>query len=307
MKNKAKIHWSKINEQGGLIGLKATLFSYRLLGKKITNWLMYPVMVYYFFVVKQAREASLQYLSNLGTDMHHKKIFQHFMSFGQMITDKLAVWSGDISINNIQFENKDFFLECAQKGKGGVILISHLGNIEIARAFSQFFPQLTINAVIFDKHSKKFNALLEKINPAYKLNVIQANTISVALSIQLQEKIARGEFIVIAADRTSPAYPERKMSAEFLGKPAYFPEGPFILAGILACPVYFMLCAKQTNKNYSIYFELIANRLYLGKKHREKNLPLYVKKYADLLSSFCIKYPYQWYNFFDFWAVKKDE
>ncbi|XSZ47318.1 hypothetical protein ACP8HZ_00285 [Francisella noatunensis] len=49
---------------------------------------------------------------------------------------------------------------------------------------------------------------------------------------------------VIPADRTSVTKPERNLRLSFLDDMAFFPQGAFILASILKCPTYFMLCTK---------------------------------------------------------------
>ncbi len=50
-----------------------------------------------------------------------------------------------------------------------------------------------------------------------------------------------------------------------------------------------------------MYLEKLADRLELPRKTRQQDLERMVKLYADRLEKQCLEFPYQWYNFFDFW------
>ncbi len=162
-----------------------------------------------------------------------------------------------------------------------------------------------INAIVFSEHAKKFNSALEKIHPSFNLNLISVTQIDLSLAMALKDKVDQGEFIIIVGDRTSTTQPGRSTSVNFLGEKANFPQGPFILANLLQAPVYFMLCLKEKHTRYHFIFELFEEQLVLKKKDREKQLEVYIQKYAKLLEDYCIKYPLQWFNFFDFWQNKK--
>lgn len=301
-----KKHWSQVAETGGLIGLKITLWSYRLLGKRITYGLMYPVMVYYFLVYAKARRASYQYLSHVMPSVNGWKkrwlSFRHFLQFGQMIVDKLAVWSKGITLDQIDCPNRDKFLEAVRSGKGGVIFTGHIGNIEIARALSKYIPEVKVNALVFSHHAQKLNDLLTKINPEFSMRMTSLREPTPELAMRLREYVDAGEYIVIAGDRTSVTQPERSLSVDFLGAKAPIPQGAFILAHLLQCPCYFMVCVKTTIDRFYFAFEDFAPEgIKLERRHRQAQMQVYAQQYADQLSAFCCAYPLQWFNFFDFW------
>ena len=93
-------------------------------------------------------------------------------------------------------------------------------------------------------------------------------------AIQLQEKIDKGELIVIVGDRTPPAENGRIVEAEFLGRKASFAMGPWILASLLGCPVYLFFCLPQDD-GYCIHFEPFAERIELPRKNRQAALESY--------------------------------
>ena len=61
-------------------------------------------------------------------------------------------------------------------------------------------------------------------------------------------KIDAGEWIAMVADRTSVSHEGRAIYCDFLGSEAPFPEGPFILAAMRACPVCVLFWLKGESR-----------------------------------------------------------
>jgi len=89
--------------------------------------------------------------------------------------------------------------------------------------------------------------------------------------------------------------------APFLGAPAPFPQGPYLLAHLLDCPVYLMFCLREGGK-YRLHFEPFAERIALPRRGREAALAALAARYARRLEAYCLTAPEQWYNFYDFWG-----
>ena len=216
-KNKrTTMHWSKLTERGSYWGLATTIFLYKILGRKLTKFIIYPIVIYFYILAKTARKASQQYLIKIKnkTGQCYSSL-KHFISFSDSIFDKLSVWNDDIQLSQINFPNRSLFLDNMAQRKGGVIFTAHLGNIEIARALSLLNPNVKINAIVFSQHAKKFNHILQKINPSYSLNLIEATDIDLTLAMRLKDKVDAGEFIIIVGDRTSTTQPGRSTPANF--------------------------------------------------------------------------------------------
>jgi predicted LPLAT superfamily acyltransferase len=88
--------------------------------------------------------------------------------------------------------------------------------------------------------------------------------------------------------------------ADFLGHPAPFPQGPFVLAHLLECPVYLFFCLKE-GERYRVHLEHFAERVILPRRERQSALAGYAQRYARRLEAYCQRAPLQWFNFFDFW------
>lgn len=306
-------HWSKTNEREGLCGIKFLLQCYRLFGKRIIKLVLYPVIFFFWLTGTQQRKASVDYLNRLYDFAAQKQIelppkpnsFQHFLHFGNAIFDKLAVWMGDIHISDLIIQTPEAYQEQRNKQEGVLVLCSHLGNIEVCRALGELEDNKIINALVFTEHAQKFNKLIQEINPNSNLNLIEVSSITPEIIILLKEKLDRGEWVAIVGDRTPPNEYSRDdrgkiVWSSFLGKKAPFPQGPFILAAVLKCPVFLMFGLKQEQKHH-FYFEQFCSELQLPRAQRQEALQNIVDLYAQKLEEYCFRSPLDWFNFYDFW------
>ncbi len=90
-----------------------------------------------------------------------------------------------------------------------------------------------------------------------------------------------------------------------MGAQAAFPQGPFILAGLLDCPVYLMFCLREQGQ-YRVHLEPFSNTLKGPRKGRMQRLEEAVNDYSARLEYFARREPLQWFNFFDFWQKDDD-
>ena len=122
-----------------------------------------------------------------------------------------------------------------------LLLASHLGDVEACRALAQIEGSKTINALVFSDNAQRFKQIMQEMAPQAGLNLMPVTDIGPDTAIALKEKLDRGEWVAIVGDRIAVT-PQRGgewrvIWSEFIGKPAPFPQGPFILASILRCPL----------------------------------------------------------------------
>lgn len=304
-------HWSKIQERGTYLGIQTLLFVYRLFGRRILSFFLYPVVVYLYFTGGASKQASKEYwqrlfaFKNSSETFNHRIGIAHFYSFAQSAFDKIDAWMGRITPDNIIYNQEHPLAELQKKQQGAVFIGSHLGNLEVCRALGHGRYKTRINVLVFTHHAVEFNKVMTKINADSNVDLIQATHVGADLAILIKERIDNGEILVIAGDRTSVTSQGRVIYSPFLGKPAAFSQGAFILASILDCPVYFLFCLKEKH-NYRVIFEHVADTLKFSRKNRQASLTAVVEQYAKRLEHYCLAYPLQWFNFFDFWQNDQD-
>lgn len=301
-------HWSKMQERGNYLGIQTLLFTHKILGRKGLWLILFPVVVYLFITGRVARAASKQFLQQVnlytgtGQSVTLRQQLKHFCSFADSAFDKIDGWLGRISLSDIEYTNEHLFSQLNEQRQGAIFIGSHLGNLEVCRALSQHRSGKVINVLVFTHHAVEFNKMLKKINPNVAVNLIQVTDLGPGLAILLKEKIEQGEIIVIVGDRTSTTTAARSVQVPFLDKPAPFSQGPFILAALLDCPVYFLFCLKdQQSSKYHVIFEQYSNSLKMPRTQRHAILNQVITDYAQRLGHYAAQYPYQWFNFYDFW------
>lgn len=304
-------HWSTLKERGSLLGIRILVVIYKVFGKGFFQVCFFPVMAYFYLTGGQARNGILKYWRQVDITRQtpprswlglHRQGFKGFVTFGLGVVDKFDAWLGKINLEDIDIMDE----QCYQRltnGGGAVILSTHLGNMEICRAiFSSGENKKKLNVITYNEHAPSFNNFLKRINPEAAINFIHINNFGPDDTIMLKQKIDDGEAVVIFADRTSVNNPNSVQFVPFLSKPAPFAVGPFALANIMECPVYFMTCLKNPQSGrYQTHIEDFASPVKVKRKERQLYFKQLMEKYADRLTHYCIQEPYQWNNFFDFW------
>ena len=201
-------------------------------------------------------------------------------------------------------------VERLKRGESAILMASHLGNMELMRSLQDYITGLCGRRVpvviIMDMNmSANFSKTLKEINPEYTTNVINASTFGPEDTIFLEEQAEKGALIVAAGDRTSVNNRDKVITKKFLGLDAPFPYGVFLIPALLKLPVYFMFGMRSRmsifNPKYRIYIEKSTVDFECPRKERESRVVQCCGEFAEKLEKFCIMYPYQWYNFFNFW------
>lgn len=300
-------HWSQQQERGSTAGIALLVNAYRLFGRRVFSALLYPVMLYFVLFNRTARNASHTFLQRvhesgspaLPQPPTWRDSFAHLRSFGEALLDKIAAWRGDIDDADVQFAQQAELQRIRASGRGALLIGSHLGNLELARALSKR-DSIAVNAVVFTEHGQRFMDYLKRQHPDVADHLIEVADMGADTAMLLRERIDRGELLVIVGDRT-PVHSEGRIEWQpFLGAPAAFPQGPFILASLLDCPVYLFFCLRD-GKQFRLTLELFADSLATTRANRRQMLTEATARYAERLAHHAKAAPLQWFNFFDFW------
>lgn len=302
-------HWAHIGEVTSVKGIKALFVVHRLLGRWPFRFFVYPALLFYILRHPLARRSSHTYLTRVFRTMDGKKpvatlwdSVRHFGAFAENILDKLRIWAGELKATDVDFHNYDVINQHVVAGRGGLIIVAHLGNVEVCRALPTRKNGIRMTVLVHTRHSEMFNRLLADLDPASTLNILQVTDISAETIIRLKERVDRGEYVVIAGDRVPIADRPRVAPAPFLGETAGFPVGPYVLAGLLQCPTYLLFCIPERG-TYQAYFESFHERIILQRASREADLRQLATEFASRLAHYCRLAPLQWFNFYDFWDM----
>ena len=146
--------------------------------------------------------------------------------------------------------------------------------------------------VMYEDNARKTNAVLHAINPELAMQIIGLGKPGSMLAVR--DRLNEGYLVGLLADRSLAT--ERQVTIPFLGAPARFPVGPFRMAAMLGRPVLLMLGLRRGDRRYDIVFETIAA------KPAEEQIEAMMRRYVERLEYYCRSAPYNWFNFYDFWA-----
>lgn len=312
---RSSTHWAQQQEVKGLWGMRLMLLVWRLLGRKAFSLLLYPVVGVYWLTASTARKASQSWIRRVRAQLIARRMpvpsnltsYQHFLRFGGAMLDKIASWRGELHVGrDVVFAPGAEETLNVSDPRGKLLLASHLGDVEACRALAQLQGSKTINALVFSDNAQRFKKIMEEMAPQAGLNLLPVNDIGPDTAMLLKEKLDRGEWIAIVGDRiavtTQRGGEWRVCWSRFMGQVAPFPQGPFILASILRCPVDLIFALRQQEK-LRIHCEPFADPLLLPRATRQQALQNSVDRYAERLEHYALQSPLDWFNFFDFWQL----
>jgi predicted LPLAT superfamily acyltransferase len=314
-------HWSEQPEQASRYWhVRLLLILVKCLPMIIVYILTFPVALSYFIVSKKSREASRSYLKKAasfinrdGQKMLKANSLKHFHAFALTVVEKVEAWGGKVLFRRIHFQEDDIadLIKRLETGEGALLICSHLGNAELLRALADFnrtgvSRKIPVTSIVDFKVSAYFNNMLRELNPDSMTHIIGADDIGPDAAILLQERISAGELVVIAGDRTSANTRNKYFLFPFLGYDAPFGYGPFFLAALLDAPTFFVFALRRKDVSLSSQYNMYVHKSPVSfdcpRRERDARIEETARLFAADLERHCAQHPYQWYNFYDFWA-----
>jgi predicted LPLAT superfamily acyltransferase len=154
--------------------------------------------------------------------------------------------------------------------------------------------------LVYQKHATKFNEFLKKLNDKADVCLLPVDELGIETAMILQDKMQQGEWVIVAADRV-PVQSDRVQHVDFLGELAVFPQGAWILANLLKVPVIAVFCYR-VQQQFQVHIHSIAEQVNLPRANRIESMQTITKTYVAVLEQHCVRAPYQWFNFYNFWT-----
>ena len=303
---RAVTHWAGFGERGMYWGLHASTWVYRLLGRRGCMTILAPVVLYFYLTGGERRRASLDFLRRAFVAGGRSRPpgwldgYWHFLSFARRALDNFIAWMGQMPADAILPMEVAALEEAKTQPRGAVFIVSHHGNVEVSRALLDPTTRQRVVVLTHTRHAENYNRILREFNPEAAVNMLQVTEMGPDTAITLQQRVESGDWLFIAGDRTPVSGSQRTSVAPFLGTDAEFSQGPYLIAALLACPVYLFFCRREGD-HYELCVERLADRVVLPRGQRAEALARYSAAYASRLEKRVLEDPFQWYNFYDFW------
>jgi len=303
--------WVGLAERGSVGALRLGALAYRLAGPRLMKILLLPVVGYFFVTVPRVRRASRDYLETLyslpqgrealGHPPGWRDEWRHLKDFTMSLMDRLTVWAGQFQSVDFDHCGSEHLFRLAREGRGGILVGSHLGSFDLMRLLAGRYD-VVVNVLMFTDNAERIQVFFERFDPDSRVRVIQMDPSSMRTAFEIRACLERGEFVGILADRPPPRIGHRSASVPFLGRPAEFSLGPFLLAAVLGAPLLFAVCVSQDDSRYLAVVEPLWEGEGVPRGERDKLARELLSAYVARLETYCIRTPFQWFNFYDFWG-----
>jgi predicted LPLAT superfamily acyltransferase len=302
--------WSEVRERGSIWALRLLVRFYRLFGRPLSLAVTHGISVYFFLTGRAARTASLAYLRRvssradgaaaLGRPPDLIASLLHFHAFSLSIFDRMELWLGREGSFRFECFGMEHYDRLLAEGRGAIVVGAHLGSFDALRALADR-DRRVVNVLMFTRNATRINEFFRELSPHLQMRVIQTDPGSLDTVLQIRACIERGELVAMLGDRPAPGGRDRTCRVSLLGAPVELPEAPYLLAGLLGCPLFFMVALRQGTGHYQVFAEVLAERVELPRGEREKRIQELASAYAGRLEHYCCIAPYEWFNFFDYW------
>lgn len=277
-------------------------FMYALIcigGRRLAYAFLY-IVVFCYSLSPAVSQKSRAYILRRFKPRSKREFFKHTyllnLTFGQTLIDRAVLGIlGRVSVRSTEEERRLCRDLCAP-GKGLILLTAHCGAWHMAVNLIDFIP-VKINVLYYknpqdnDKtvaeHSGK-DARFSFINPAGPLGGI----------MEMMAALERGEAVCAMADRVF-GDPKNAVEADFLGGKIRVPYSFYRLSAAVGAPVAAVFFPRLGPGEFSTWTAAHFSVPDLGPA--KDAYARFAQQFVDALEEFCIKYPYQFFNYFDLW------
>ena len=269
-------------------------------GRRLGRFLLYPITAYYILTAPAARRASRDYLTRiLDRPPRLRDTWRHFFSFASVLLDRVFFLSGRDRGLEVEIHGADIVQSLHAAGHGAILVGAHVGSFDAARALGRARVELPLRVLMDLEHNPAISRLLDALNPDVAATAIQPGQLDTALRVQ--EALDAGEFVGLLADRAAEVG-DSCQEVDFLGTPTPLPLNPMRLAAALHAPVILFLGMYQGGNRYVLHFERLDDDRAVPRRERSTYVQTLLQRYAASLETELRKAPYNWFNFYDFWA-----
>jgi KDO2-lipid IV(A) lauroyltransferase len=233
----------------------------------------------------------------LGSDRWtaHWAALRMFSEFAFCTSEALERYSSRPRPVRIERPAQDAVLAALEQGHGVVVVTGHIGSWDIAAKGLRDAP-CAVHVVMARETDAATQEFVESARARAGVQVVLADE-SVFSSLRLIRALRRNEIVAIQLDRVAGAGGVRWLP--FLGAPAPFPSGPFVLARLAGSPVIPVFAPRLGRRHYRVE---IGEPVAVPRAARDPLvLDRVMGEVVAQLEEAVRRYPWQWFQFAPFW------
>jgi predicted LPLAT superfamily acyltransferase len=297
-------HWTQRPEGGGRFAIWLIRSIGRYGGRGVARLLLYPITLYFLIRRAPERTASREWLTRaLDRPARLFDVARHIHTFAATILDRVFLLGERMRRFDVSVRGLDALHRHLDAGRGMLLFGSHLGSFEVLRVLSLQRPEYTIRVVLDKAHNPAMTQLLDALNPAVAATVIDAGQDGPGLMLEIQQAVQSGAMVALLVDRAHPG--GTSLPVRFFGREAPFPTAPWQIAAALRAPVVLGFGLYRGGNRYDLIFEPFTDGIDAPRATRATEVAAAVHRYVARLERMAREAPYNWFNFYDFWAAEE--
>jgi len=291
----------KGQSRGNVLGYRIFVALLRYGGVYPAYFILLFVALYFFlFAPVSFRHIFHMYRDRMGYGVFRSLIavYRNYFVFGQVILDKTAALGGLGARFTFDFDGENYLRETVANDTGCLLISAHIGNFEMAGHMLERL-QTNVNVLMLDAEHQSIKKYLSSVTrKSFRIIPIRSDNSHV---FEIKQVLENREVLCMHGDRFVPG--SKYHVTDFLGQPACFPTGPFYLAMKYGIPVSFVFAMKEGARHYHFY--ATPPRHYAQQSTlsgRDQQLGAIIRDYVEEMEKKIRKYPFQWFNYYDFWS-----
>jgi predicted LPLAT superfamily acyltransferase len=289
-------------EAGSAFGYRLISTFAMLCGRTAARLVLYPITAFYLVRRGPERRAARKYLQQvLGHKASLWDVAKQIHCFAAVTLDRVFLLSESFKRFDIRVIGLEELRQQWAKKQGVLVFGSHLGSFDSLRALAEFRQDVKVRVVLDVEQNPTITNILNTLNPEMARSIINARQDGAVTALAIKEALDETALVTLLVDRARPG--NQVVTADFLGKPAPFPTGPWQLAAALKVPVVLCFGLYRGGNRYDLHFELFAETVRMERSDRQASLNAIIQRFADRLAHYARSAPYNWFNFYDFWQT----
>jgi predicted LPLAT superfamily acyltransferase len=269
------------------------------LGTWVIRFVAWWIATGYFLFQSSRRKASVGLYEVIFPDRGHGYYltcaWRQFHSFAGTYADRIDLYSDKRIVPTAQGREK--LIEEGRRGHGGIILISHMGNYEVAvRAFQELGLKLLI--IIGEREAKQVAREQRETLMAQgvRIHVATAEDASPFGGLEALQFMREGGFVSIAGDLV---WTDQRslVPVSLFNREVGLPAGPHLLAFVSGAPLFTLFTFRVKRGRHQIILSSPRRVRVASRSERNAVIQESAQEYASALEAMVRDHPFQWYIF----------
>ena len=234
------------------------------------------------------------------------RTWRQYQQFTPVFLDRFLLYHS----NGLRYRSKNWpqLEKRVADGRGVIILMSHLGNWEIA---AHFFKLKTMDVPVLiymgARQKEQIERLQKEALQKQGLHIVAVGE-SEASPFKLLEglqTLRNGGVVAMTGDRLWHAG-QRAVTVDFSGKKVRIPEAPYRLALLSGCSIVPFFALRIAPRSYSI---IALEPIMVSAPKRSEQVAVIrraAQTYTDHLAQMARRHPNQWYHFSAFFDTDRE-